>query len=46
MLELNVVFCNEGEILGDMPAELLSMSVLGEVVMVYEYFDWVFCPKQ
>ena len=46
MLELNVVFCNEGKILGDMPAKLLSMLVLDEVVMVYEYFDRVFCPKQ
>ena len=45
VLELDIIFCNKGKIPSDAPAEFLSMSVLGEIVMICEYLDRVLCFK-
>ena len=46
VLELDIVLCNEGEIPRNTPAKFLSVSVLGKVVMVREYFNWMLCSEQ
>ena len=46
MLELDVVFGDHWQVPCHSLAEFLSMSILGEVVVICVYLNRVFGPKQ